>query len=39
MIVEAMQLAHGNQGLASKILGLGRQTLNKRLKGGSCTGV
>jgi DNA-binding protein Fis len=27
-----MKLAKGNQGLASKILGMGRQTLNKRLK-------
>jgi DNA-binding NtrC family response regulator len=33
MIREAMALAKGNQGLASKILGMGRQTLNKRLKG------
>jgi DNA-binding NtrC family response regulator len=33
MIREAMQRAKGNQGLASKILGMGRQTLNKRLKG------
>ena len=33
MIREAMKRAKGNQGLASKILGMGRQTLNKRLKG------
>ena len=32
MIAEAMKLAKGNQGLAGKILGMGRQTLNKRLK-------
>jgi DNA-binding NtrC family response regulator len=32
MIAEAMKLARGNQGLAGKILGMGRQTLNKRLK-------
>jgi len=32
MIGEAMKLAKGNQGIASKILGMGRQTLNKRLK-------
>ncbi|HJV67358.1 MAG TPA: sigma-54 dependent transcriptional regulator [Geomonas sp.] len=32
MIREAMKLAKGNQGLAGKILGMGRQTLNKRLK-------
>jgi DNA-binding NtrC family response regulator len=32
MITEAMKLAKGNQGLAGKILGMGRQTLNKRLK-------
>jgi len=32
MIREAMKLAKGNQGIASKILGMGRQTLNKRLK-------
>ena len=31
-LVEAMKLAKGNQGLAGKILGMGRQTLNKRLK-------
>lgn len=33
LIREAMALAKGNQGLASKILGMGRQPLNKRLKG------
>jgi DNA-binding NtrC family response regulator len=33
MITEAMKRAKGNQGMASKILGMGRQTLNKRLKG------
>jgi len=33
MIREAMRRAKGNQGLASKLLGMGRQTLNKRLKG------
>jgi DNA-binding NtrC family response regulator len=33
MIREAMLRAKGNQGMASKILGMGRQTLNKRLKG------
>uniref|UniRef100_C6DYG4 Two component, sigma54 specific, transcriptional regulator, Fis family n=1 Tax=Geobacter sp. (strain M21) TaxID=443144 RepID=C6DYG4_GEOSM len=32
MIAEAMKLAKGNQGLAGRILGMGRQTLNKRLK-------
>ncbi|QXE88426.1 sigma-54 dependent transcriptional regulator [Geomonas nitrogeniifigens] len=32
MISEAMKMAKGNQGLAGKILGMGRQTLNKRLK-------
>ena len=32
MIREAMKLAKGNQGMAGKILGMGRQTLNKRLK-------
>ncbi|QXE92091.1 sigma-54-dependent transcriptional regulator [Geomonas subterranea] len=32
MINEAMKMAKGNQGLAGKILGMGRQTLNKRLK-------
>jgi DNA-binding NtrC family response regulator len=32
MIREAMKLAKGNQGMAGQILGMGRQTLNKRLK-------
>ena len=32
MIGEAMKLSKGNQGMAGKILGMGRQTLNKRLK-------
>jgi len=32
MIGEAMKRAKGNQGMAGKILGMGRQTLNKRLK-------
>jgi len=32
MIDEAMELAQGNQGLAAKMLGIGRQTLNKRLR-------
>jgi DNA-binding NtrC family response regulator len=32
MIREAMKMAKGNQGLAGNILGMGRQTLNKRLK-------
>ena len=31
MIVEAMKLAKGNQGIAGNLLGMGRQTLNKRL--------
>ena len=33
MIREAMKIAKGSQGMAGKILGMGRQTLNKRLKG------
>ncbi|MBJ6725809.1 sigma-54-dependent transcriptional regulator [Geomesophilobacter sediminis] len=33
MIREALKLAKGNQGIAGKLLGMGRQTLNKRLKG------
>jgi DNA-binding NtrC family response regulator len=33
MIKEAMQLSAGNLGAAGKLLGMGRQTLNKRLKG------
>jgi DNA-binding NtrC family response regulator len=32
MIAEAMKLAKGNQGIAGNLLGMGRQTLNKRLK-------
>ena len=32
MIRQAMKMTKGNQGLAGKILGMGRQTLNKRLK-------
>jgi len=32
MITEAMKMAKGNQGMAGRILGMGRQTLNKRLK-------
>jgi DNA-binding NtrC family response regulator len=32
MIDEAMGMAKGNQGIAASILGMGRQTLNKRLK-------
>jgi len=32
MISEAMRLAKGNQGIAASLLGMGRQTLNKRLK-------
>ncbi|OGR33606.1 MAG: two-component system response regulator [Desulfuromonadales bacterium GWD2_61_12] len=32
LIAEAMTMARGNQGLAAKILGMGRQTLNKRLQ-------
>lgn len=32
MINEALKLAKGNQGIASNLLGIGRQTLNKRLK-------
>jgi len=31
MIKEAMTLSNGNQGMAAKLLGMGRQTLNKRL--------
>src|SRR6185369_12697937 len=33
MIDEAMKSAGGNLGAAGKLLGMGRQTLNKRLKG------
>lgn len=32
MISEAMKMAHQNQGMAATLLGMGRQTLNKRLK-------
>lgn len=32
MIKEAMKLAKGNQGVAATLLGIGRQTLHKRLK-------
>ena len=32
MIDEAMKMAKGNQGIAANLLGMGRQTLNKRLK-------
>jgi transcriptional regulator with PAS, ATPase and Fis domain len=32
MINEAMKMAKGNQGMAANLLGIGRQTLNKRLK-------
>lgn len=32
MMDEAMQMAKGNQSVASTLLGIGRQTLNKRLK-------
>jgi DNA-binding NtrC family response regulator len=31
MIKQALQLARGNQGMAANLLGIGRQTLNKRL--------
>jgi DNA-binding NtrC family response regulator len=31
MIEEALKMAKGNQGIASRLLGMGRQTLNKRL--------
>jgi two-component system, NtrC family, response regulator HydG len=31
MIDEAMQMSGGNQGIAANLLGMGRQTLNKRL--------
>ncbi len=33
MIGEAMKIAKGNQGVAAALLGITRQTLNKRLKG------
>lgn len=32
MIDEAMKMTQGNQGMAAKLIGMGRQTLNKRLK-------
>jgi DNA-binding NtrC family response regulator len=32
MVDEAMKMAKGNQGIAANLLGIGRQTLNKRLK-------
>ena len=32
LIVEAMKMANGNQGIAASLLGFTRQTLNKRLK-------
>jgi DNA-binding NtrC family response regulator len=32
LIDEAMKLAQGNQGIAARMLGMGRQTLNSRLK-------
>jgi len=32
MISEAMKMAKDNQGMAAKLLGMGRQTLNKRLQ-------
>ena len=32
IIDEAMKLAKGNQGIAANLLGMGRQTLNIRLK-------
>ncbi len=31
LIEKALKLAHGNQGQAARLLGMGRQTLNKRL--------
>jgi len=34
MIREAMKLSKGNQGAAAGMLGIGRQTLNKKLKKG-----
>ncbi len=34
LIEQAMALAKGNQGMAAKLLGMGRQTLNKRLQRG-----
>ena len=32
LIAEAMRMAKGNQGIAANLLGIARQTLNKRLK-------
>jgi DNA-binding NtrC family response regulator len=32
MIIEALKLAKGNQGMAASLLGITRQTLNNRLK-------
>lgn len=32
LIEQAMARTRGNQGMAAKLLGMGRQTLNKRLK-------
>jgi transcriptional regulator with PAS, ATPase and Fis domain len=34
MIAEAMRMAKGNQGIAASLLGMARQTLNKRLHSG-----
>jgi len=34
LIAEAMNLTKGNQGMAARLLGIGRQTLNKKLKRG-----
>jgi DNA-binding NtrC family response regulator len=34
LIEQAMALAKGNQGMAARLLGMGRQTLNKRLQRG-----
>jgi two-component system, NtrC family, response regulator HydG len=40
LIAEAMKLARGNQGMAAGLLGITRQTLNKRLRvGGSTEGA
>lgn len=35
MVGQALKMARGNQGLAASLLGIGRQTLNKRLNKGS----
>lgn len=32
MIAEAMRMSQGNQGMAANLLGVSRQTLNKRLQ-------